>query len=160
MDNETIRVLLDRPRRENGGWASRGVVLPATTEHRLSQFEMTEPRGLYRERNGWGNEMPTVDHGKFEVYWVLAHTIKLAPGKVGLPIRLATLSVCLRALDVSVSSERARRRVVHRKVPTLARSDRAALIRDYSPNPTRRRGSCIPSELDGLRFAGISHKIQ
>jgi hypothetical protein len=32
--------------------------------------------------------------------------------------------------------------------------DRAALIRDYSPNPTRRRGSCIPSELDGLRFAG------
>jgi hypothetical protein len=46
---------------------------------------------------------------------------------------------------VSVSSESARRPVVHRKVPTLARSHRAALIRDYSPNPTRRRGSCIPS---------------
>jgi hypothetical protein len=39
----------------------------------------------------WKNEMPTVDHGKFGVYWVLSHTIKLAPGKVGLPIRLATL---------------------------------------------------------------------
>lgn len=39
----------------------------------------------------WKNEMPSVDHGKFGVYWVLDHTIKLAPGKVGLPIRLATL---------------------------------------------------------------------
>jgi hypothetical protein len=39
----------------------------------------------------WGGEMPDVDHGKFGVYWVLAHTIKLAPGKVGLPIHLATL---------------------------------------------------------------------
>lgn len=39
----------------------------------------------------WENKMPTVDHGKFGVYWVLAHTIKLAPGKVGLPIQLATL---------------------------------------------------------------------
>lgn len=39
----------------------------------------------------WGGEMPDVDHGKFGVYWVLAHTIQLAPGKVGLPIRLATL---------------------------------------------------------------------
>ena len=39
----------------------------------------------------WKNEMPTVDRGKFGVYWVLDHTIKLAPGKVGLPIRLATL---------------------------------------------------------------------
>ena len=35
--------------------------------------------------------MPDVDRGKFGVYWVLAHTIKLAPGKVGPPIRLATL---------------------------------------------------------------------
>jgi hypothetical protein len=39
----------------------------------------------------WKNEMPDVDHGKFGVYWVFAHTIKLAPGKVGLPICLATL---------------------------------------------------------------------
>jgi hypothetical protein len=39
----------------------------------------------------WGGKMPDVDHGKFGVYWVLAHTIKLAPGKVGLPIRLTTL---------------------------------------------------------------------
>jgi Proteasome subunit len=39
----------------------------------------------------WKNEMPTVDRGKFGVYWVLAHTMKLAPGKVGMPICLATL---------------------------------------------------------------------
>lgn len=39
----------------------------------------------------WGSTMPDVDHGKFGVYWVLAHTIKLAPGQVGPPIRLATL---------------------------------------------------------------------
>jgi len=39
----------------------------------------------------WKNEMPSVDRGRFGVYWVLAHTIKLAPGKVGLPIQLATL---------------------------------------------------------------------
>ena len=39
----------------------------------------------------WNNRMPDVDHGKFGVYWALAHTIKLAPGKVGPPIRLATL---------------------------------------------------------------------
>jgi hypothetical protein len=39
----------------------------------------------------WRGQMPDVDHGKFGVYWVLAHTIKLAPGKVGPPIHLATL---------------------------------------------------------------------
>ena len=39
----------------------------------------------------WDDKIPDVDHGKFGVYWVLAHTIKLAPGKVGLPINLATL---------------------------------------------------------------------
>jgi len=39
----------------------------------------------------WDSKMPTVDKGKFGVYWVLAHTIKLAPGKVGLPIHLVTL---------------------------------------------------------------------
>jgi hypothetical protein len=39
----------------------------------------------------WKNQMPTVDNGKCGVYWVLAHTIKLAPGRVGLPICLATL---------------------------------------------------------------------
>jgi 20S proteasome alpha/beta subunit len=35
----------------------------------------------------WDNKMPGVDRGKFGVYWVLAHTIKLAPGTVGPPIR-------------------------------------------------------------------------
>jgi hypothetical protein len=35
--------------------------------------------------------MPTVEEAKLGVYWVLDHTLKLAPGKVGPPIRLATL---------------------------------------------------------------------
>jgi hypothetical protein len=39
----------------------------------------------------WKKEMPTVDRGKFGVYWVLEHTLKVAPGKVGKPIQLATL---------------------------------------------------------------------
>jgi hypothetical protein len=39
----------------------------------------------------WREEMPDVNSGKFGVYWVLAHTIKLAPGRVGHPICLATL---------------------------------------------------------------------
>ncbi len=39
----------------------------------------------------WNNKMPTVDDGKFGVYWVLEHTIRLAPGGVGGPIKLATL---------------------------------------------------------------------
>jgi hypothetical protein len=40
----------------------------------------------------WGNEMPTVEDGKFGVFWVLEHTIKHAPGHVGYPISLATLT--------------------------------------------------------------------
>jgi hypothetical protein len=39
----------------------------------------------------WKSKMPTVDEAKLGVYWVLDHTIKLAPGKVGPPLRLATL---------------------------------------------------------------------
>jgi hypothetical protein len=39
----------------------------------------------------WKGEMPTVDIGKLGVYWVLTHTIGLAPGMVGPPIHLATL---------------------------------------------------------------------
>ena len=36
--------------------------------------------------------MPTVERGKFGVYWVLDHTIKLALGLIGPPICLATLT--------------------------------------------------------------------
>ena len=39
----------------------------------------------------WKGKMPTVDIGKLGVYWVLKHTIDLAPGMVGPPIHLATL---------------------------------------------------------------------
>jgi hypothetical protein len=39
----------------------------------------------------WKDKMPNVDEAKFGVYWVLDHTIKFAPGRVGPPIRLATL---------------------------------------------------------------------
>lgn len=39
----------------------------------------------------WNGKMPTVDDGKFGVYWVLDHTIRLAPGGVGGPVKLATL---------------------------------------------------------------------
>jgi hypothetical protein len=39
----------------------------------------------------WKEEMPTVDAGKFGVYWVLAHTINRAFGMVREPIHLATL---------------------------------------------------------------------
>jgi hypothetical protein len=39
----------------------------------------------------WQGKMPTVNEGKFGVYWVLSHTLRLAPGQVGPPIRLATL---------------------------------------------------------------------
>jgi 20S proteasome alpha/beta subunit len=41
----------------------------------------------------WKSKMPTVDEAKLGVYWVLDHTIKLAPGKVGPPLRLATLRI-------------------------------------------------------------------
>jgi hypothetical protein len=40
----------------------------------------------------WSNKMPTADDGKFGVYRVLDHTIKHAPGHVGYPICLATLT--------------------------------------------------------------------
>ena len=52
---------------------------------------LADPFLAFVSRVLWDNEMPAVDEGKFGVYWVLAHTIKLAPGRVGLPICLATL---------------------------------------------------------------------
>lgn len=39
----------------------------------------------------WKNTMPSVEDGKFGVYWALSHTIKLAPGGVGAPLRIAVL---------------------------------------------------------------------
>jgi hypothetical protein len=52
---------------------------------------LADPFLAFVSRVMWKSKMPTVDEAKFGVYWVLDHTIKLAPGKVGPPIRLATL---------------------------------------------------------------------
>ena len=39
----------------------------------------------------WKGTLPSVEEAKFGVYWVIDHTIKLAPGGVGGPIKLAIL---------------------------------------------------------------------
>lgn len=52
---------------------------------------LADPFLAFVTRVLWNNKMPTVDDAKFGVYWVLDHTIKLAPGTVGPPIRIATL---------------------------------------------------------------------
>jgi len=52
---------------------------------------LADPFLAFVNRVLWKNTIPTVDVATFGVYWVLDHTIKLAPGKVGPPIRLATL---------------------------------------------------------------------
>lgn len=40
----------------------------------------------------WKNTLPDIRLGRFGVYWALRHTINLAPGLVGPPIRIAILS--------------------------------------------------------------------
>lgn len=52
---------------------------------------LADPFLAFVKRMLWKDEPPTVDVGKFGVYWVLDHTIRLAPGGVGGPIKLATL---------------------------------------------------------------------
>jgi hypothetical protein len=52
---------------------------------------LADPFLAFVSRVMWGKSIPTVEIATFGVYWVLDHTIKLAPGKVGPPIRLATL---------------------------------------------------------------------
>jgi hypothetical protein len=52
---------------------------------------LADPFLAFVNRVMWRNSIPTVDMATFGVYWVLSHTINLAPGKVGPPIRLATL---------------------------------------------------------------------
>ena len=63
---------------------------------------LADPFLAFVSRVLWKGKMPTVDEAKFGVYWVLAHTITLAPGKVGPPIRLATLR---KVADKWVASE-------------------------------------------------------
>ena len=40
----------------------------------------------------WKNRIPDLRLGRFGAYWALSHTISLAPGMVGGPIKIATLS--------------------------------------------------------------------
>lgn len=53
---------------------------------------LADPFLAFVKRVLWNNALPTVEDAKFGVYWVLEHTIKLAPGGVGRPIRMASLS--------------------------------------------------------------------
>lgn len=52
---------------------------------------LAEPFLAFVSRVLWKNTMPNVEHAKFGVYWVLDHAIKLAPGGVGYPIKIAVL---------------------------------------------------------------------
>lgn len=52
---------------------------------------LADPFLAFVKRVLWKDEVPTVDIGKFGVYWVLDHTIRLMPGGVGGPIKLAVL---------------------------------------------------------------------
>lgn len=52
---------------------------------------LADPFLAFISRVLWNNAIPTVKDAKFGVYWVLDHTIKLAPGGVGGPIKIAVL---------------------------------------------------------------------
>ena len=52
---------------------------------------LADPLLAFVSRVLWNNIMPTVEIGKFGVYWALDHAIKLAPGGVGGPIKIAIL---------------------------------------------------------------------
>lgn len=52
---------------------------------------LAEPFLAFVARVLWRNTRPSVERAKFGVYWALLHTIKLAPGGIGGPIRLAEL---------------------------------------------------------------------
>ena len=53
---------------------------------------LADPFLAFLSRVLWKNEAPNVRLGRFGVYWALKHTISLAPGTVGLPIKIAVLS--------------------------------------------------------------------
>jgi Proteasome subunit len=67
-------------------------------EHKLffvsmgSGQPLADPFLAFVSRVLWKDTLPDVKLGRFGLYWVLAHTIKHAPGLVGDPICLATLS--------------------------------------------------------------------
>ena len=53
---------------------------------------LAEPFLAFVSRVLWKNKIPTVEAASFGVYWALAHTIKYAPGGVGEPIAISTLT--------------------------------------------------------------------
>jgi hypothetical protein len=52
---------------------------------------LADPFLAFISRVLWSGKIPDVQMGAFGVYWVLSHTIKYAPGGVGLPIKIAVL---------------------------------------------------------------------
>jgi hypothetical protein len=53
---------------------------------------LADPFLAFVSRVLWKDNLPDVRLGRFGLYWVLLHTLKYAPGMVGHPIRLATLT--------------------------------------------------------------------
>lgn len=53
---------------------------------------LAEPFVSFVARTFWQSEMPDVQSAIFGVHWALAHTIRCAPGGVGDPIVIATLT--------------------------------------------------------------------
>jgi hypothetical protein len=53
---------------------------------------LADPFLAFVSRVLWKNTLPDLRLGRFGAYWALSHTISLAPGTVGPPIRIATLS--------------------------------------------------------------------
>jgi hypothetical protein len=53
---------------------------------------LADPFLAFISRVLWKNTLPDIRLGRFGIYWALCHTINLAPGTVGPPIRMAVLS--------------------------------------------------------------------
>lgn len=53
----------------------------------------------------WKNRMPSVDVGKFGVYWALDHAIRVAPGGVGHPINIAVLKADQLSWNVTLAED-------------------------------------------------------
>jgi len=52
---------------------------------------LADPFLAFVSRVLWKDTIPDIQRGKFGVYWALNHTINLAPGTVGPPIKIAVL---------------------------------------------------------------------
>jgi Proteasome subunit len=53
---------------------------------------LADPFLAFVSRVLWKNILPDVRLGRFGLFWALMHTIKLAPGMVGFPIKMAVLT--------------------------------------------------------------------